>query len=527
VPDLALTLSLSDSECDHHTTSLCVPLTSLCVCFAAVRCHYDVLGVERSADDEALKKAYRRACLREHPDKNPTRQEEAAEAFKEIQQAYEVLSDKHERAWYDAHRDAILRGATQRRGDGPENGDDNDDAMEAMATGGLNLWGFFRSSCFAGYGADERSFYRVYGDLFERLAQHDGAQASPAFGGAGADFEKTVRKFYEHWCDFQSAQTFAWCDIYRLSDAPDRRVRRLMEKDNEKRRLKAKREFSELVRNLAASVKRRDPRVAAAAVAKKEAEERRLAQAEEKRLAQAALRAQKASEPRPKKEAERLAAVVDEQYEAMFRDMVLEDDDDNVRKIFECVACNKQFKSKNAYTAHEKNKKHIAAVEQLKREMEMEEQAFEDDEEKEEEEEQEQEEEEEEEEEEDEKEVVEDEQPDVDEEEEDEEDDDDDGLPELLTRAEQKLRERQQLEAEMAADDDKKKKPRRRAAAANRAESVKVKANVKAGEAKIDKSHLEREAAAGLFRCGICLAVFPSKSKLFKHIEQKGHAMLK
>jgi DnaJ family protein A protein 5 len=509
-----------------------------------VRCHYDVLGVERNADDETLKKAYRRACLREHPDKNPTRQEEAAEAFKEVQQAYEVLSDKHERAWYDAHRDAILRGATQRPDNGGGGGDeDDDDAMEAMATGGLNLWGFFRSSCFAGYGADERSFYRVYGDLFERLAQHDCAQASPAFGGASADYEKTVRKFYEHWCNFQSAQTFAWCDIYRLSDAPDRRVRRLMEKDNEKRRLKAKREFSELVRNLAASVKRRDPRVAAAAVAKKEAEERRLAQAEEKRLAQAALRAQKASEPRPKKESERLAAVVDEQYEAMFRDMVLEDDDDIVRKIYECVACNKQFKSKNAYTAHEKNKKHIAAVEQLKREMEMEEQAFEDDEEKEEEEEQE--EQEEEKEEEDEKEVIEDEQPeeqadddddkeeeedeeeDADEEEEEEEEEDDDGLPELLTRAEQKLRERQQLEAEMAADDDKKKKPRRRAAAANRAESVKVKASVKAGEAKIDKSHLEREAAAGVFRCGICLAVFPSKSKLFKHIEQKGHAMLK
>jgi DnaJ family protein A protein 5 len=43
-------------------------------------------------------------------DKNPDRIDEATEQFRLVQQAYEVLSDPHERAWYDKHREAILLG---------------------------------------------------------------------------------------------------------------------------------------------------------------------------------------------------------------------------------------------------------------------------------------------------------------------------------------------------------------------------------------------------------------------------------
>jgi DnaJ family protein A protein 5 len=45
-----------------------------------------------------------------HPDKNIGRAEEAAEEFKELQHAYSILSDNNERAWYDSHRESILRG---------------------------------------------------------------------------------------------------------------------------------------------------------------------------------------------------------------------------------------------------------------------------------------------------------------------------------------------------------------------------------------------------------------------------------
>jgi len=54
--------------------------------------YYKILGVEKDATDNDIKKAYRRLAIIHHPDKNPE-DEEAAEKFKEIGEAYETLSD--------------------------------------------------------------------------------------------------------------------------------------------------------------------------------------------------------------------------------------------------------------------------------------------------------------------------------------------------------------------------------------------------------------------------------------------------
>lgn len=75
-----------------------------------MQCYYDVLQVERDADDDELKKNYRKLALQWHPDKNISREDEAKEKFQLIQQAWEVLNDPQERAWYDRHRDQILKG---------------------------------------------------------------------------------------------------------------------------------------------------------------------------------------------------------------------------------------------------------------------------------------------------------------------------------------------------------------------------------------------------------------------------------
>ena len=73
------------------------------------RDYYEILGVERSASDEDLKKAYRRLAMKLHPDRNPD--DASAEAkFKEAKQAYEVLADAQKRRLYDQHGHAAFEG---------------------------------------------------------------------------------------------------------------------------------------------------------------------------------------------------------------------------------------------------------------------------------------------------------------------------------------------------------------------------------------------------------------------------------
>ena len=67
----------------------------------AERDYYEVLGVDRSASDADVKKAFRRLAMRYHPDRNPDQSEEAANRFKEAKRAYEILSDGQKRAAYD------------------------------------------------------------------------------------------------------------------------------------------------------------------------------------------------------------------------------------------------------------------------------------------------------------------------------------------------------------------------------------------------------------------------------------------
>ena len=65
------------------------------------RDYYEVLGVSKSATDDELKKAFRKLAKQYHPDANPNDREGAEKKFKEINEAYEVLSDKQKRTMYD------------------------------------------------------------------------------------------------------------------------------------------------------------------------------------------------------------------------------------------------------------------------------------------------------------------------------------------------------------------------------------------------------------------------------------------
>ncbi|XP_062615173.1 dnaJ homolog subfamily B member 6-like isoform X1 [Saccostrea cucullata] len=72
--------------------------------------YYVVLEITKNASETDVKKAYRKLALKWHPDKNPDNKDEAEKRFKEISEAYEVLSDKEQRAIYDKYGKEGLSG---------------------------------------------------------------------------------------------------------------------------------------------------------------------------------------------------------------------------------------------------------------------------------------------------------------------------------------------------------------------------------------------------------------------------------
>lgn len=82
--------------------------------------YYQTLGVPKGANEDEIKKAYRKMALKYHPDKNKS--PNAEEKFKEIAEAYDVLSDPQRREVYDKYGEDGLKGRPGSTGPGPEGG---------------------------------------------------------------------------------------------------------------------------------------------------------------------------------------------------------------------------------------------------------------------------------------------------------------------------------------------------------------------------------------------------------------------
>ncbi|KAJ1325615.1 DnaJ subfamily A member 5 [Microdochium nivale] len=329
--------------------------------------YYDLLGIERQATEEEIKKAYRKKALELHPDRNYGDVERATQKFAEVQSAYEILSDPQERAWYDSHRDAILRG------DDPN---DFDTAPEFQNVRVMTVDEIFaligRFNKAVPMDDSPHSFFTILAETFDRLALAEVAAAEmdfennsqppeyPPFGCADDD-DHLAKQFYGGWQNFATRLSFSWKDKWRLSDAPDRRVRRLMEKENKKFREDAARDFNDAVRSLVIFVRKRDPRY----VPNTQSEAERQKILRDSAAAQAA-RSRAANQAKMNDEdaIPEWARAREDEDDAHLGEFSESEEESEV-EVLECVVCDKVFKSEKQFEAHEKSKKHIKAVQQL------------------------------------------------------------------------------------------------------------------------------------------------------------------
>ena len=221
----------------------------------STRCYYDILGVQQDATAAAIKKSYHKEALRWHPDKNAG-DAEATEMFKQVQEAYGVLSDPQERAYYDDNRDEILMS------------DDEEERETNEGEAELDTEKWCSRDAFVDFSYAEDGFFSVYANVFHDLNEQEktaqnGSAYRPGFGSAGSD-QIAVTAFYSYWLHFstcRSDKAFSKHDKWDLCDAPSPLMRRLMQQKNKIFRDKARKMFEGKVRRLAAWVKSHDPRV--------------------------------------------------------------------------------------------------------------------------------------------------------------------------------------------------------------------------------------------------------------------------
>ena len=299
--------------------------------------YYELLGCDENATMNELKKAYRKAAMKWHPDRNHGNVEEATRVFQLIEHAYSILSDEHERAWYDGHRNLVQ---------------DEDGTFKATK---VDIMGLFHACAYIGFKEGPRGFYNVFRKAFSTLAEEEKASA-PGFGTEDSPWED-VAAFYDYWMCFTTKRSFAFAEKYRLNDAPNAMYRRAMKQDNEKAKHKAEQEFVASVRELAQYVRKRDPRVQRHIQEMERQKEERRAEEERKR----AERNQKILE-----EIEQGRGEIEYKDEDLVYVRQFDDSRDDTDR-WNCPFCKNKIRNESAFRQHCKTKKHKKNVANEKR----------------------------------------------------------------------------------------------------------------------------------------------------------------
>ncbi|KAM0682118.1 hypothetical protein MDAP_002636 [Mitosporidium daphniae] len=338
------------------------------------KCYYEVLGTPRSSTIEEIRSSYKRKALQLHPDKNSHRLEEATHEFAHLQHCYSVLSDPHERKWYDQHREQILHASKTNTG------------YESQFLDTSDLMPYFSpGSAFKGFSDQANGFFTVYRDLFQKMEFFENqllkkAQKSAdrititSFGDSNTPFIPSVKQFYDKWTHFNSVRSFSDQAYASYSTYENRGHRRYVEKEGKKETDQKKKEYITTIRSLALFIKKRDPRY-----------QHWLKVESEKKLASKSAKAQKESKApsaHKKQNDEILWRNTEEKdayeaYFAMYAEEYLSENADSdsgaslaeEEEIHQCIACNKSFKSESQWNNHEKSKKHQKNAFQLKKKI--------------------------------------------------------------------------------------------------------------------------------------------------------------
>ncbi|KAL5727330.1 hypothetical protein ACHQM5_000540 [Ranunculus cassubicifolius] len=313
------------------------------------RCHYEVLGLNRDCSPEEIRSAYKKLALQRHPDKliqTGVPKEQATAAFQELVCAYELLSDPDERAWYDSHPSEIHCPSSK---------------AYRCPVSVPDLFPFFSTSVYSGFGDKGKGFYKVYSDIFDRIYEQEvnyvsklgleevSVRVSPLMGNLESPFTQ-VSMFYKYWLGFVTVMDFCWVKKFNVMAGMDRKNKRMMKQGNEKVRKKARREYIKMVRELAEFVKKRDKRII-------DMQAKRVVEQEKKEAERVKFERVKMHEEPD------WVKIHDEEGESVLYEE--EEEVENKTNELYCVVCSKKFKSDNQWKNHERSKKHREKVTEL------------------------------------------------------------------------------------------------------------------------------------------------------------------